>query len=256
MITPSNTTKNAVGKISFTSDIWSDSNRRPYLALTAHWIARDEATGALRLKAGLIAFHDLPGSHTGKALAVTMLRLIDRAGATLKIGHFTLDNASNNDTALYHLAELLQDRDIPFDPVDRQIRCFPHVINICVKHVIEEYALANYQDVAELWVDLDTGKTIEKDDYLEALRRDPVALGRSIVRVIRASGLRRHAFRESIKQANVDNWFKDPSGKVITMPVVELLRDVDTRWDSVYFMINRLRYLQQVKASSPKCKPF
>jgi hypothetical protein len=217
---------------------------------------RDEATGALRLKAGLIAFHDLPGSHTGKALAVTMLRLIDRAGATLKIGHFTLDNASNNDAAMHHLAELLQDRDIPFDPVDRRIRCFPHIINICVKHVIEEYTLANYKDVAESWVDSESGETITKDDYLEALRHDPVALGRSIVRVIRASGLRRHAFRESIKQANVEQWFKDPSGEVITMPVVELLRDVDTRWDSVYFMINRLRYLQQVKASSPKCKPF
>jgi hypothetical protein len=256
VITPSNTTKNAAGKISFTSDVWSDSNRRPYLALTAHWIVRDEATGALRLKAGLIAFHDLPGSHTGKALAVTMLRLIDRAGATLKIGHFTLDNASNNDAAMHHLAELLQDRDIPFDPVDRRIRCFPHIINICVKHVIEEYTLANYKDVAESWVDSESGETITKDDYLEALRHDPVALGRSIVRVIRASGLRRHAFRESIKQANVEQWFKDPSGEVITMPVVELLRDVDTRWDSVYFMINRLRYLQQVKASSPKCKPF
>lgn len=252
----SNTTKNAAGNISFTSDIWSDSNRRPYVALTAHWIARDEATGALRLKTGLIAFHDLPGSHTGEALATTMLRLIDRAGATFKIGHFTLDNASNNDTAMHHLAKLLQDRDIPFDPVDRRIRCFPHVINICVKHVIDDYARGNYDDVAESWVDLESGKTTTKADYLEALRHDPVALGRSIVRVIRASGLRRRAFRESIKQANVEQWFKDPSGAVIIMPVVELLRDVDTRWDSVYFMINRLRYLQQVRASSPKYKPL
>ncbi|KAJ8580714.1 hypothetical protein M405DRAFT_752922 [Rhizopogon salebrosus TDB-379] len=38
---------NTVGKISFMSNVWSDSNHRPYLALTAHWIARDEATGAL-----------------------------------------------------------------------------------------------------------------------------------------------------------------------------------------------------------------
>ncbi|KIK15357.1 hypothetical protein PISMIDRAFT_115302 [Pisolithus microcarpus 441] len=28
----------AVGDVSFTADIWSSDSRRPYLALTAHWI--------------------------------------------------------------------------------------------------------------------------------------------------------------------------------------------------------------------------
>ncbi|KIM87796.1 hypothetical protein PILCRDRAFT_85650 [Piloderma croceum F 1598] len=35
---------NAIGHVSFTMDIWSDQNRRSYLALTAHWIAKAEET--------------------------------------------------------------------------------------------------------------------------------------------------------------------------------------------------------------------
>ncbi|KIK31462.1 hypothetical protein CY34DRAFT_40185, partial [Suillus luteus UH-Slu-Lm8-n1] len=37
----------------------------------------------------------------------------------------------------------------------------------------------------------------------------------------------------------------DENGDPIRLPVVELLLDEPTRWDSVYVMINRLRTLQQ-----------
>ena len=40
----------AAGRISFTADVWSDSNRRGYLAITCHWIAWDKATQSLQLK--------------------------------------------------------------------------------------------------------------------------------------------------------------------------------------------------------------
>ncbi|KAH7903782.1 hypothetical protein BJ138DRAFT_987404, partial [Hygrophoropsis aurantiaca] len=30
---------NAAGRVSFTTDIWSDDNLRPFLAMTAHWIS-------------------------------------------------------------------------------------------------------------------------------------------------------------------------------------------------------------------------
>ncbi|KAG2738986.1 hypothetical protein P692DRAFT_201688711, partial [Suillus brevipes Sb2] len=29
----------ALGKVSFTSDLWSNSKLRPFMAITAHWIA-------------------------------------------------------------------------------------------------------------------------------------------------------------------------------------------------------------------------
>lgn len=75
----------AQGKVSFTSDLWSDSNLRPFMALTAHWIAKADHISALVLKVALIGFHHVPGSHTGELLALVILHLLDRAGVTEKV---------------------------------------------------------------------------------------------------------------------------------------------------------------------------
>ena len=42
------------------------------------------------------------------------------------------------------------------------------------------------------------------------------------------------------------NWFTDEEGQSIQLPILELLHDVRTHWDSIYYMINRLRTLRQV----------
>ena len=52
-----------------------------------------------------------------------------------QIGWITLDNASNNDTLLFHLEKLLAERSIKFDKTLRRIRFVPscgflHVTNI------------------------------------------------------------------------------------------------------------------------------
>ncbi len=78
-------TQDAVGHISFTMDIWSDHNRRSYLAITAHWIAMILGTTVLELKAALIAFHQLRGDHNGKSPVEVVLQLLDRAGIILKV---------------------------------------------------------------------------------------------------------------------------------------------------------------------------
>jgi len=74
-----------MGQVSFTMDIWSDQNRQPFLAMTAHWIVKRGDTDALVLRAALIAFHCLSGRHDGMSLADTVLRLLDRAGITTKV---------------------------------------------------------------------------------------------------------------------------------------------------------------------------
>ncbi|KIK13434.1 hypothetical protein PISMIDRAFT_44079, partial [Pisolithus microcarpus 441] len=67
---------------------------------------------------------------------------------------------------------------IDFDPVDRRIICFPHVLNICSGHVTDEYMAVDFASISEAWVDaLDGNKVIDKDAYIEALRHDPIALG-------------------------------------------------------------------------------
>jgi hypothetical protein len=66
-------------------DIWSDQNRRSFMALTAHWIAMVRGTTALQLEADLTAFHRLYGNHDGESLAAIVLQLLDRAEITVKV---------------------------------------------------------------------------------------------------------------------------------------------------------------------------
>jgi hypothetical protein len=75
----------ALGQVSFTMDLWSDQLFRPYLAMTAHWIAETEGGLTLELKSALIAFHRMRENHSGHKLAKTVMYLLDRAGVTVKV---------------------------------------------------------------------------------------------------------------------------------------------------------------------------
>lgn len=98
------------------------------------------------------------------------------------------------------------------------------------------------------------GKVPETYDesWKRALRRKLIARLRALIRALRASGKRREAFRERIRSGNAESEFVDPEArelgecKVVKVPELTLLRDVDTRWDTVYYMITRARTLRPV----------
>jgi hypothetical protein len=168
----------------------------------------------------------------------------------LQVGHFTSDNAENNATFMVELELLLTARDIPFNAKDRRIMCLPHVINICSGKIISKFTNEELIDDSE---DVDDsclyGETPSRQTYEEAVKRDPIALGRSIVRVIRASGQRRDAFQDIISSGNSKNWFRvkvDDKEISVQLKPLQLLRDVRTRWDSVFLMLRRLREMRPV----------
>lgn len=230
------------------------------MAVTAHWIAREKHSLALVLKAALIAFHHIPGSHTGIFLAGEMIKLLDRAEVTENVsayfhhmaysdfaqtGHFTLDNAGNNGTCMEELSSLLSARDVTFHPTAQRIPCFPHIINICVQHILHDYPTLDFTHVDDSWV-VD-GTTIQKAEYVAALRSKALDHARDVIRTIRRSAKRREGFKDMIVRGNEKNWYKDDEGNPRQLPVVELLLDEPTRWDSAYVMLNRLRTLRKVK---------
>jgi len=87
--------QNSMGKISFTTDMWSDPNKTPFMAVTAHWIeATTQETShgrqyILKLRADLIGFHRVPGRHDGEHLAHAFLHILDRVSVSKK-GCFNL----------------------------------------------------------------------------------------------------------------------------------------------------------------------
>lgn len=110
-----------MGRISYTTDLWSDQHRASYIALTAHFIRR-RPDNSLELRCELVAFHRMQGSHAGPKMAEVMIKLLDRLGATKKTGHWTVDGAASNWTFLKALEVILNARGVEFDAKDRLIR--------------------------------------------------------------------------------------------------------------------------------------
>jgi hypothetical protein len=149
------------------------------------------------------------------------------------------------------LEDLLRDRGIHFHYKDNRIMCFPHIINICTSHVIESFTdIGLVDDQAGFDAKpLPCGAT--EQTYDEAVDRDPIALCRGTVRAIRASGVRRDFFDETVTHGNENRLFRSPENpeETIEVPKLQLLHNVKTRWDSVFKMISRFSDLRPVSNS-------
>jgi hypothetical protein len=73
------------------------------------------------------------------------------------------------------LETLLRLCDIDFDYTDRRIMCFPHVINICCQHVINEFTNLDLIDAPE--PEELPPALVGTQSYDDAVRRDPIARG-------------------------------------------------------------------------------
>jgi hypothetical protein len=156
-----------------------------------------------------------------------------------------LDNASNNQTALDEISNQLDRLGIGFDSVNHKIPCFPHIINLCAQRIINKFSSADFSNVADSWP---VGKaTIHKVPYVAAVKGDPIKRVRALVKAIRVSPLRREALRKTIASGNDIGDFLDDEGNLVQVPNLELLCDVETRWDSTFEMLRRARNLRPVR---------
>lgn len=164
-----------------------------------------------------------------------------------QIGHWTLDNAASNGTFMKELATL-QARDIEFDSLDRRIMCFPHIINICCQHVITGFTNADLAEAAAAF-DPELPPTFpDQQTFEEAVGRDPVALGCNVVHVLQNSGQRCDLFDDIVRDGNEKGWFGEPGDPPVNikLPAVQLLHDVVTRWDTVFYMVRHLCEMRPV----------
>jgi hypothetical protein len=143
------------------------------------------------------------------------------------------------------LQVLLKLRDIPFDASDNRIMCFPHIINICVQHVVVRFTDLELADLEFDEQSVPPAESEKSRTFNDAVSRDPIALCRSIICAIRASGKRHDDFEHVIHNGNEQGWF-EVDGKKIKVEPHELLRDVKTRWDSMYQMIRCAREMRPV----------
>lgn len=74
-----------MGRVSLTTDLWSDPNRDSYMAVTAHFMVRDPKTHRIAYRDLLLAFRFIGTSHSGDNLAQHFFRILDEYGITEKV---------------------------------------------------------------------------------------------------------------------------------------------------------------------------
>ncbi|KAF8754797.1 hAT family C-terminal dimerization region [Rhizoctonia solani] len=209
--------KQAQGRILLTLDLWTDVMERLFMAITSHYVNavnEDVAT--------LIAFHIVEGAHAGVILAQHIFGVLKEYNIVHKIGSITLDNASNNNTMMEELLQLIRAKGYDFDEEGNQICCFPHIINLAVTVFLD--ALDVTATVVALW----KGQRW-------------VGLCQTIV-----EGNKKAHFKERklLKAPNLEGVLVNTIvERLIKIQLVELLLDVPTCWSSTCDMLDQFAEL-------------
>jgi hypothetical protein len=85
------------------------------------------------VKNALLGFRRLRGAHTGENIADCVWSVVEDFFVDRRPGYCTLANASSNDTALVSISHKLEALGFPFDPQERRLRCFGHILNLAAK---------------------------------------------------------------------------------------------------------------------------
>nr|GEV27828.1 putative reverse transcriptase domain-containing protein [Tanacetum cinerariifolium] len=121
--------------VSLTTDVWSAPHGVPgsYICVIAHWIE----PGTWQMMKRVIAFEDFSVPHTGSALARTLIKTFVNSKLKNKIMSITLDNASNNTSAI---GKLKLKYEPPMDGSIINVSPFPnHVFNFPEDEFKEEH---------------------------------------------------------------------------------------------------------------------
>ncbi|KIK32074.1 hypothetical protein CY34DRAFT_102290, partial [Suillus luteus UH-Slu-Lm8-n1] len=88
------------------------------------------------LKTEQLAFTPINGNHSGANIGRILIETIDKYGIRMKVGWFTADNATNNDTAIATVAA-------DIDPTGKQWNAVEHRVRFVIFDVSLEIQIAD-----------------------------------------------------------------------------------------------------------------
>ncbi|GJS68279.1 zinc finger BED domain-containing protein RICESLEEPER 2-like protein [Tanacetum coccineum] len=122
--------------VNLTTDVWSAPHGVPgsYMCVTAHWIE----PGTWQMMKRVISFEEFPSPHTGGALFKMLTKVLTNFNLEDKVMSITLDNASNNTSAMDKLKLKYEP---PMGGRFYHSRCVAHIINLVVQAGLEVPAI-------------------------------------------------------------------------------------------------------------------
>src|SRR5205807_742750 len=104
-------------------DGWTAPNGHGLIGIVVFWCTTDG-----NFMRALLGIREVKGHHEGTNIAACVRNVLQEYGIeSNQIGHYILDNAANNNTAVESL-EGTSNR-------STRLRCLGHVINLAVKHL-------------------------------------------------------------------------------------------------------------------------
>ena len=125
---------------------------------------------------------------------------------------------------------MLTSCDIAFDANEHRVMCFAHIINLCSGWVVHAATNGVEDKDAPSLSDDDSNSPSSSCDVPHA--PNPIEAACAVVWAIQGSGQCQSNFSKVITSGNAEGWFKGQQ-----LNNLQLLRDVRTRWDSVYYML-------------------
>jgi hypothetical protein len=191
------------------------------IAIVAHWTAEN-----YEVKSALLAIREVHGEHSGENIANVAYAVMKEYNIHSRFGYFVGDNATNNNTSIEFLDQLMQDDGYEgFEPVKRRLRCFAHEMQIAVKGLLFG---PNVKELEEYPATVGITEE-EKREYAKKKWRAFGAVGKvhNSIKHARGSPQRREAY------SIVRDELEKEAQKKMNIPVM----DNDTRWGSVMDMV-------------------
>lgn len=115
----------AVSSMHLACDAWTSPNHRALFAIVAHFTSEES-----RLQSMLLSLQEPIGQHTGENLSCVVLTMLNEYNIRNRLGHFVMDNASNNDTMMEYISADLEADGIDYSPHKNCLRCNGHIVNL------------------------------------------------------------------------------------------------------------------------------
>jgi hypothetical protein len=140
------------GKLSIALDCWTSPFNQAFIAITGYFIDQE-----WNYREILLGFEPLHGTHNGSNLGSTLFEILQKHGITNRVLSITTDNASNNNTMMASIQELVQSQDISSDTTIIRIPCIAHVIQLSLNQLLGKMKAAPENNTAETeWSDART----------------------------------------------------------------------------------------------------
>lgn len=161
----------ALGLVHFSFDMWTSGNSLALLGVVVHFM---DAKGKVwQFLLGLPHHYE---SHSGYNIAETFVVIAYQYNIQDRIGYFTTDNASNNDTCIEYLAA-----EFDFDHTARRVRCAGYVLNLVAKAIMIGGGSGHEPDIDVFEQQLESLARDEREQLAQWRRRGPVGKLHNIV---------------------------------------------------------------------------